>query len=214
MNKPSLLASFTIVTLMLLGASGCVGPMACGPDACGPLAFNQCGGSESCDGCGELYVDPWINEPADCCDPCDHCGNYNGQSCGKCRGVFTGFPSLWGYRRYAACGDCNSASCDGGCGTTCDAGCGTLGVAASCDGCGSANVCGCEGGGGALNRDYHLGAAQTHPDAMVYANDEASLPPAMGDGLVGDGLTVKQSPLPIASDYQPDRTRKIFTPRR
>ncbi|TWU33023.1 hypothetical protein [Novipirellula artificiosorum] len=124
--------SIILVSVSLLGAAGCVGPMACGPmgcesgGACGPIAWGAaCGGCGECEGCGELYVDPWINEPADCCDPCDQCGNYNGQSCGKCRSVFSGIESLWGYRCGNDC-SCSDMACGGSCG-----GCG------GCDSCGS-----------------------------------------------------------------------------
>ena len=130
-----------LITLPLL--SGCVGPNAHGPlgGCCGPIALGDgcnSGGctscSDACSGCGELYVDPWINNPADCVDPCDTCGNYNGQSCGKCRPMFEGIRSLWGYKCGNDCGcgaeptcavstggllggcKCGVESCDGGCG--------------------------------------------------------------------------------------------------
>ena len=105
----------------------CTRPLICPNGAGGPLAFGStCAGCDQCDGCGELYVDPWINHPAEACEPCDGCGNYNGQSCGKCRSVFGGFPSLWGYRSTplgcdgAGCaaaqeGHSGCDSCDGGC---------------------------------------------------------------------------------------------------
>ncbi|TWT76738.1 hypothetical protein CA13_72360 [Planctomycetes bacterium CA13] len=133
--------SLVVLSVSLLGATGCVTPFGCGPTGCGsgscdgesygPIAFGGygCGCSDGCgdcEGCGELYVDPWINEPADCCDPCDQCGNHNGQSCGKCRSVFSGVESLWGYR----CGDdCNSGQACGSyaCGRACG----------GCDGCDS-----------------------------------------------------------------------------
>lgn len=108
-------AKFTFLsTAILLFSVGCCGPMwqpsGCG-SACGTAACGTCDdGCGSCGGCGELYIDPWINHPPDCCDPCDSCGNFNGQSCGKCRGVFAGVKSLWGYQ----CVD-GSANCDGGC---------------------------------------------------------------------------------------------------
>jgi len=103
--------------------------MICPNGARGPLAFgNACPGCDQCDGCGELYIDPWINHPAERCDPCDKCGNFNGQSCGKCRTVFGGFPTLWGYRyRGDGCDGCGSADCGGGCDVICS-GCD------SCDG--------------------------------------------------------------------------------
>ena len=130
----------------------CTGPFACGPNgSSGPVGFgSSCDGCGDCEGCGELYIDPWINDPADCCDPCDRCGNHNGQSCGKCRSVFDGVASLWGYR----CGD---TGCDSGCDTGCDScgttGCGGCGVAtpscgSSCGGCDS-----CRTGGGLV--EYH-----------------------------------------------------------
>ncbi|MEM9367738.1 MAG: hypothetical protein AAGD07_17240 [Planctomycetota bacterium] len=71
-------------------------------------------------------MDPWINHPADCCDPCDHCGNYNGQTCGKCRPVFAGIKSLWGYRCADNCGGgCDAGGCHAGDGCTggCESGC-------------------------------------------------------------------------------------------
>jgi len=121
--------SCLFLSLSLFAATGCVTPFGCDPtnqcssgcQANGPILFGRSGaGCGDCEGCGELYVDPWINERADCCDPCDACGNHNGQSCGKCRSVFSGIESLWGYR----CGDdteCSGAgSCGGSCGNACD----------------------------------------------------------------------------------------------
>lgn len=32
-----------------------------------------------CAGCGELYWSDFYNEPPDCCDPCDRCGNWTGR---------------------------------------------------------------------------------------------------------------------------------------
>lgn len=114
------LALCLTLTVGLTLSVGCCGPM-WHPGSgigCGPTCDDGCG---ACDGCGELYVDPWINDPADCCDPCDSCGNFNGQSCGKCRPVFAGVKSLWGYRCEDNCGGCDSAvgygddcGCDGG----------------------------------------------------------------------------------------------------
>ncbi len=111
-------ASAVVLALSLCWMTGCVGPLACGPTgSCGPLALNSCDGCGECEGCGELYIDPWINHPADTCDPCDRCGNFNGQSCGKCRSVFGGLASLWGYRCDGGyvdtgCGGCDGAGCD------------------------------------------------------------------------------------------------------
>ncbi|WP_235908449.1 hypothetical protein [Roseiconus nitratireducens] len=126
-----------LVGWMVLGTAGCVGPMGAG--CCGPAVTGSCDGQcDSCTGCGELYVDPWINQPADCVDPCDACGNYNGQSCGKCRSVFAGFKSLWGYR----CG------CDPGpvaMSDRCFAPDRCQGCDSGCDGCLAEPACGCEG---------------------------------------------------------------------
>jgi len=179
------LACFTLV-----GATGCcVGPLACGPGGTyGPIGFNSCDGCGDCDGCGELYVDPWINEPADCCDPCDRCGNYNGQSCGKCRSVFGGFASLWGYRCDPPCDGCGVASCDGGC----DA------IPVPVDvGCGLEPACGCEPGCGC--------------DTCVAAADggDAVIPIAAEPTPAKPIAEAKPAPRP----YKPRRTRKIFTPR-
>lgn len=108
---------FASLFAALISFTGCcTRPMICPNGVGGPLAFHStCTGCDQCDGCGELYVDPWINHPAEHCDPCDGCGNYNGQACGKCRSVFGGFPSLWGYRATPlGCGGCGDAGCDGG----------------------------------------------------------------------------------------------------
>ncbi len=113
----------------LTWVTGCVSPMACGPKACGPIAVGDpCGGCGQCDGCGELYIDPWINHPPDCCDPCDSCGNYTGQSCGKCRSVFAGVKTIWGYRCDDGCGTCGEVDCGCDAPPACEPACG-------CDSC-------------------------------------------------------------------------------
>lgn len=124
----------TVCFLTGLFASGC----------CGPMRFHGCN-----TGCGELYVDPWINDPAQC-SPCDACGNHNGQSCGSCRPMLYGAKTIWGYRYDGGCG------CDGGCDGGCDSGCvevaePTCGCGvAGCDeaSCGLEPTCGIEGCGG------------------------------------------------------------------
>lgn len=130
----SLFVAFCCSAIVCL--TGCVGPMACGPSGNhGPIAFgSSCDGCGACDGCGEMYIDPWVNEPADCCDPCDGCGNHKGQSCGRCRSVFDGFATLWGYRCEPPCGGCGVSTCDGGCdsGVILDHGCDS-----GCTGCAS-----------------------------------------------------------------------------
>lgn len=209
-----------VVGWFAIAVTGCVGPMGAG--CCGPSVGGACAGSscDSCTGCGELYVDPWINNPADCVDPCDACGNHNGQSCGKCRSVFSGVGSLWGYRcgcdpGPGGCTDrqfaprcasgCDVIGCDGGC-TSCvsEPACGCEG---SCDcggyvepgcgfepSCGLEPACGCEGGcscGGGIVSDY-----SSHP----------------GEYVVESPSNVR--PAPVAEKpYKPQRTRKIFNPR-
>ncbi|QDT03252.1 hypothetical protein K227x_16340 [Rubripirellula lacrimiformis] len=172
----------------LLWVTGCVGPMACGPGgACGPVAVNACGGCGDCDGCGELYIDPWINEPADCMDPCDTCGNHTGGSCGKCRSVFTGFASIWGYRRDAGCTSCGSMTCGGGC---CAFGGGALGGGPSdCDSgsCGGGCDSGCQSCGGSGGEAVHISTDLMPPSQYVESTP--------------------------ARTYQPRRTRQIFQPR-
>ena len=164
----------------------CTGPMICPNGACGPLAFgNSCPGCDECDGCGELYIDPWINHPADSCDPCDKCGNFNGQSCGKCRSVFSGFPSLWGYRyRSDGCDGCGSADCGGGCHAT-HSGCD------SCDG-GCAECLGMP-----METEIHLPEVPK-ADGQVIRIIE---PTPAGKVIVSS---------PHDSRYQPHRSREIF----
>ncbi len=177
--------SIAIFCTALLWSTGCVGPMACRPGGgCGPACGTTCDGCGGCEGCGELYIDPWINHPADCCDPCDCCGNYNGQSCGKCRSIFDGFHSLWGYRCDAGCTECGSAACGGGCGLAhsacCDTGCDScVGCGPSCNGCDT-----CHGGG-----LVQIQSDPTPAKQIVRANPEDA-------------------------PYKPHRTRKIFQPRR
>lgn len=104
-------------------ASGCCGPMACGPMGYGPCSSGPLmafGGG--CDGCGETYIDEWINHPPSC-DSCDSCGNHSGQSCGSCRPIFSGLKSLWGYRRDCGC----DSGCSSGCDSSCDGGCQSCG---------------------------------------------------------------------------------------
>lgn len=191
------LAAACLLTLTL--SSGCVGPMAAGIGGCGSGSCGtSCGGSScgdaGCTGCGELYVDPWINHPPQCGDPCDSCGNFNGQSCGKCRSVFDGVKSFWGYR----CGpqsDCDS--CDGGsCGPLFPIGdCGSCGGCDSCGDCGSCNDCGsCDcSPGGYLEHDHSCGCD------------------SCGGGEIHSTSPVIESSIPTV--YRPRRERKIFQPR-
>ena len=177
-----------ILSLMSLASfTGCVGPMGCAPNACGPLAFGGgCGQCDECSGCGELYVDPWINHPADVCDPCDCCGNFNGQSCGKCRPMFSGFRSLWGYR----CDD----GCDGGCDVTCDGGCDAGCGAGGCDG-GGCSSC----GGAAMGEHY---------SAINFSGGQ----PTLAEPTIVE-VSPRITSTPAHTVAEPERTRKIFRPR-
>lgn len=197
--------------LVVVSLAGCVGPMACGPimsggggGGCGGgcnrggalgtsgcrMFAGNCGGCDACNGCGELYIDPWINEPADIHDPCDCCGNFNGQSCGGCRPIFSGIKSLWGYK------------CDGGCGGGCDGGCSSGGCGAGgCDGggCDSGGCSSCGGGGGG---DYD--------GAINYSHGGESY--VQGEPTLAHNSSISVSPRGQA--YQPEHTRKIFNPKR
>ncbi len=172
-------------------ATGCCGPMACGPmggcGSCsnGPLMNLGCGGGcGGCDGCGETYVDEWVNHPPSCCDPCDSCGNYNGQDCSACRPMFDGFKSLWGYRR-----DCGCDTSDCGCETSCGS---------------EAPGCGCESGG------CDGGCATCAGHASNY--DNADMNTQYADSPRYPAPTIVQSQ-PLLKPYQPQRTKQIFRPK-
>lgn len=177
----------SLVAALICFTGCCTRPMICPNGAGGPLAFGStCAGCDQCDGCGELYVDPWINHPAERCDPCDGCGNYNGQSCGKCRSVFGGFPTLWGYRSTpVGCDGCGVAGCAG----TCHEG------LSGCDSCDS-GCSGCQGE--ILNMD---------PMEVPHAGGQAMRivePTPAGKVIVAQ---------PSDSRYQPHRSRQIFRDR-
>ncbi len=196
----------------ILTFTGCVGPMAHGPlgGCCGPAS--SCNDS-ACTGCGELYVDPWINEPANCVDPCDMCGNYNGQSCGRCRPIFGGIRSLWGYKCGEDCGPCVGPVCfSGGCGAL--NGGGGCGCGGSCDSacgceasCGAEVIgpsCGCESGGCSCGG----GADMLYSDNGSHVIDGGEYI-VEGDPMPSQGITIQPADMP----YKPERTRKIFNPR-
>jgi hypothetical protein len=178
-----------VFTFCIFGLStGCCGPMACGPMSCGscssgPVLAGSCGGcSHGCDGCGERYIDEWINHPPTC-DPCDSCGNHNGQSCTACRPMFDGFKSLWGYRRDCGCGQ---SSCDS-CGTSCDGGCDS-----GCESC---------GGGHIASADYEGG--------HHYVDSSSAIPMPHHPSPAPQIVEAKSSVKP----YQPQRTKQIFRPK-
>ena len=229
--------SFGFLSLALLGFAGCVGPNAHGPlgGCCGPSVASN---NNACTGCGELYVDPWINEPADCVDPCDTCGNYNGQSCGKCRPIFEGVKNLWGYRCGDDCGVCSDPGCAVSCGRGllggdgCGCGSKICGPSAGCDSCGG----GCDSG------------CSSHVDAgvdsgeILYSHNDGQVIDGVVDGgeyiveggqpiieggqhiIQGGQHIVEGVPTPttgssgitrpaLQKPFKPERTRKIFNPR-
>ena len=200
--------SLALLALVVPLAVGCVGPMAyppgslcCDSSGVGPFALG-CGGSKcgDCSGCGELYIDPWINHPADICDPCDKCGNHNGQSCGKCRSVFSGIPSLWGYRRCDDGCDCGVGTCSGSCGLF-----SFLRRPSGCDACGEAS-CGCDG---VTHGSPSYGSSHEFLPADDYVVGQAvSRRPTSSRG---GGSIVEIHPAP--KPYQPHRTRQIFQQR-
>ncbi len=71
-------------------------------------------------GCGEIYVDEWVNEPPtpdQCGFPCGGCGH-----CVQCQPVRNALRLLWGRPYVGAChSDVCGTGCDGGC-SSCDAG--------------------------------------------------------------------------------------------
>jgi hypothetical protein len=178
---------FVAPVILLLAASGCCGPMACGPVGCGgPVLFGGRTCGDGCSGCGERYYDEWINHPPSCSDPCDGCGNFNGQTCHACRPIFSGFPSLWGYRCDPPPTGCDRVQC--GCGAE------TYG-----DGCGA----GCAScGGGHMSDPYH--PVPLDPD-MHFGSPVPSHPRQMSPSIVRE--------VPSVKPYQPQRTRPIFRPR-
>lgn len=197
--------------LAALSLSGCVGPMACGPTGCdahGPVAWNDCGGCGDCGSCDEWYIDPWINHPADACDPCDGCGNYNGQSCGKCRPMFSGYKSLWGYRRDPGPPSCDAGACHGG-------GC------RGCDSCDAAPM----PTGSTLRRIPHSGSRHGVPTPapeVIWEDEDwgdadpeaVPLPPKPAtNGPAANGPATDGPNADDQSRTAPRRTRQIFRSR-
>ncbi|WP_237607295.1 hypothetical protein [Roseimaritima sediminicola] len=188
-----------LCVLIVVLATGCCGPLACGPMACGPVGHGVVGhgslGHGGCaSGCGECYIDPWINEPATC-DPCDACGNYNGQSCGSCRPVIGLIPSLWGYRYDGGC-------CDGGGCGACDVGCDTH-PGGDC-GCGSHGGPVIHGGGhgGRIIHEGGYGGQvyETYPGGIVDGH------PTPLEGTIVEDEVVDRS-------YSPQQSKPIFRKR-
>ncbi len=190
-TQSSLLSALAIC---LLGATGCVGPMACGPHGCnGPIALGgqpACG--DGCNGCGERYYDEWINHPPSA-DPCDGCGNYNGQTCHACRPMFHGFLSIWGYRCEPLPTSCDRVACLPSCrsGGGCDSGC------TSC----------ASGHSGERYLPVPMDADSVEFDGPEFAEPVRlhAHPESAGPSIV--------KPMSGVKPYQPQRTRQIFQPR-
>jgi len=112
----------------------------CGPcGGCGIFSHGLCGCLRNClscgRGCNDVYINEWISDPPDCCDPCDKCyGQFTGQQ---------GYCCLGPFQRLLAClhgySYCPPPNCGpwrpifGHCGTCPPCGCGGAGCA-SCGG--------------------------------------------------------------------------------
>lgn len=72
---------------------------------------SSCG--DSCNGCGETYVDEWLNEPPGCQKCCGENAIVNDS---EYQPHFRGFKSIWGYRCEPLPEGCDLPACrDGGC---------------------------------------------------------------------------------------------------
>ena len=214
MATASKITSSLFAALAVVSLTGCAAMCRnFGCSDCGPVG--GCASCDECSGCGELYVDPWINHPADCCDPCDTCGNYNGQSCGTCRPLFAGIGTLWGYRNPACapcdecvfpsgCDTCGVADCTGcepACG--CEPGCG-------CDLCVAEPACGCEPGYGC---DLCIAEPACGCEPGCGCQDCVSGVVTGGDAHVVGQPTYSDEVVELEPPYRPHRTRKIFRPK-
>lgn len=204
LNRSSILLAASL--MILITGSGCVGPMACGPMGCnGPIvaARGSCGSGcgDGCNGCGEKYYDEWINHPPSCTDPCDSCGNFQGQSCHSCRPIFSGFKSIWGYRCDPPPVGCPTAGCDNlrphghrdpGCGIeSCDSGC---------------SSCGGHGFGGHSQDMIMDSVPMSAPHEMHYEEPiQSQSSVSYAPQIVRGSTSVKP--------FQPQRSRQIFQAR-
>lgn len=144
-------ATWILTCLATLVGSGCCctqGMNSCsGMVGCSTCPTNSCGtgpllGLASCrGGCGETYVDEWVNEPP-CIDDCGYCSS----GCDNCRSdrpVRSMLRLLWGIPYDGGCG-CATSSCDSGC----DGGCSSCGGGTSLAHSGySGTTTGCNCGG-------------------------------------------------------------------
>lgn len=219
----------SLAAVVLLSA-GCCGPMACGPVGCNaPIILGgapHCG--DGCDGCGERYVDEWINHPPRCDDPCEGCGSLNGQSCHVCRPLFRGFPSIWGYRRTPLSSGCDRIPVQPGCGLerdcSCEPACG-FEPACGCEpACGLEPACGWEPGcgfepcGRGCPSCASSGSSAFQPRVLSHQEIELSGPSFSEPVPLHPHHDAPHSPtlvrpMPSVKEYQPQRTRQIFRPR-
>ena len=73
------LLALALLAAVLGGSSGCCG----GPLCC--LEKSYWRHHWGCSQCGEYYWSEWFNDPPDCCDPCNNCGDYVGKKpCSRC----------------------------------------------------------------------------------------------------------------------------------
>lgn len=81
----------------------------------GPATFAERAACRT--GCGEIYLDEWLSDPPEDCDPCDDHGNWIGpQPCCRKRPIGGLWSLLWGCRGdTCADGECCDGSCEGGC---------------------------------------------------------------------------------------------------
>lgn len=113
------------------------GPCTSCSDGCGDCGILAClrRGLTCGKGCGEIYINEWVSDPPDCCDPCDQCyGQYTGPHGTCCLGPFQRLLAAfhgYSYCPKPCCGPVCGGLCNrGGCGPVC--GCGGVG----CDSCG------------------------------------------------------------------------------
>lgn len=206
-----------IACFLLIGSTGCIVPGSCGPGSCGPAGCGPFGGAlaglhggcgdacaDSCNGCGsERYYDEWVNHPP-MTDPCDDCGNFNGQTCAICRPIFGGFLSIWGYRCNPLPVGCPTAGCDNldfcgggscGCEPTCGPSCGAESFVGGGAGCSS-----CVGGHAHHSLPPGEVVLQSH---QVPASHHSGAHHSGVQGRIVRG-TAEVKP------YQPQRERQIF----
>src|SRR5262245_61479315 len=84
-------------------------------------------------GCSDIYINEWISDPPDCCDPCDKCQDqFTGPHGYCCRGPFQRILSAIHCYKYCPPPNCGPwkpifghCGCGNGCGGCGDIGCST-----------------------------------------------------------------------------------------